>query len=646
MLNKFLKIFVRLSFICILILSFSSVKDVYASTTFKTCTVNEKSYLRSTPGGTPLTDVDGDMVGVKSPARLEVLEEIDGYKKVRGNYYSNNYVGWVANKFLTDIRTYTTDDNYTNSLRNLGFPEDYIIPLAKLHAIHPNWTFKPSKNGSGLSFESVINGESDPVYKNLIDSPYTTLRSTEGAAYSNGSYVQFEPRWYAASRQTISFYVDPRNWLNENTIFMFEQLSYDSNIHTESAVDGFLKGTFLNGYAKSFVSAGKNSGVSPIALAIRVIQEQGVSGSMTAKMVYNGKTYYNYFNIGATGNTVDEIYSNALNKAVSKNWTTPEASIQSGAELIGKNYVLVGQDTNYYQKFNTINNNSLYINQYMTNVRVLPSESYNTYTTYYKYGKLDSNFVFKIPVYTNMPSSTSLSISGNGDNSLKSLTVSSCNLNPAFDSGITSYTCNVGSNVNSVKVTATSATTYSTVSGNGTYSLKSGSTIIDIIVTAANGNIKTYKVTINKTSATKGSGADIISSIGLNNNNNVITGFRVGMDVSEIINDIKSKYPSATVSFMNNDGKKITTGKIATGMTFNISNVDNQNYKVVIKGDTSGDGIISSIDYSRIRSYILDQYNLSDVYKQAADLNNDGIVSSMDYSRVRGSILQTYTIIQ
>ena len=593
-----------------------------------------------------MTDVDKSSVLVRKPARLEILEEISGYKKVRGNYYSNNYVGWISNAYLTDIKTYTTDDNYGNTLRNMGFPEDYILPLQKLHAIHPNWEFKVSKNGNGLSFDSVIKGELDPVYKNLINSPYDTLRSTDGAAYSNGTYIQFEPGWYAASKQTVSFYIDPRNWLTENTIFMFEQLSYDSNLHTATAVNSFLEGTFLSGYGSTFVSVGNEFNVSPIALAVRIIQEQGTTGSNTAKMEYNGKTYYNYFNIGANGTTSKDIYNNALNMAIRNNWTTPEASIKSGADLISNNYVKYGQDTNYYQKFNTINNNSLYSNQYMANVRVLPSESYSTYVSYQGYGKIDSKFVFKIPVYLNMPTSTSLSISGNGDNSLKSLVVTNCNLNPTFDSGITKYTCNVGSSVNSVNVTATSATSYSTVTGNGSYTLKSGNNEIDIVVTAANGNIKTYKVVITKGQAEQGTGADIISSIGLSNNNNVVTGFKVGTDISVIINNIKSKYPNAVVTFKDSNGKQITTGRISTGMSFNIKNKDDQTYNVVIRGDTSGDGVISSIDYSKIRTYILNQSGLTGVYKQAADLNNDGIISSMDYSRVRGSILNTYQIVQ
>ena len=146
----------KISYVLVFLISFMFMRGVYASTSFQTCTVNEPSYFRKTPGGEIMTDVDKSSILIRSPKRLEIIDETDGYKKVRGNYYSNNYTGWIASKYLTDFKTYTTDDNYANELRNAGFPESYILPLQKLHAIHPNWSFKVSKLGNGLNFSEVI----------------------------------------------------------------------------------------------------------------------------------------------------------------------------------------------------------------------------------------------------------------------------------------------------------------------------------------------------------------------------------------------------------------------------------------------------------------------------------------------------------
>lgn len=655
----------KMSYVLIFILSFMVITKVEASTTFQTCTVNEPSYFRSTPGGSVMTDVDKSSIVVKAPVRLEVVEETNGYKKVKGNYYSNNYIGWISNKYLTDYKTYTTDDNYGNQLRNAGFPENYILPLQKLHAIHPSWEFKVSKYGSGLNFNDVINGEYSPVSKNLINSPYTDLRSTDSSAYNNGVYKQFEPGWYAASRQTLEFYIDPRNWLTENTIFMFEQLSFDQNSHTAAAVEKVLSGTFLSGSGSLFVNAGKAYNVSPINLAARVIQEQGSSGSRTAKMSSGGKTYYNYFNINASGSTSDAIYNNALNTAIKNNWTTPQAAINGGAKLISSGYISVGQDTNYYQKFNTINGNSLYWNQYMANVRVLPSESFSTYKTYQGSGKLDSGIVFKIPVYNNMPDQTSLSINANGDNTLKSLKVSNCSF--TFYSSVVNYSCNTSAS--SVTVSAEKASSYSSVKGTGTYNIGNGKTI-SVVVTAANGSQKIYNVTINKTSSNASnnnqsaatntntntnnttnkpssvvSPTTIISLMGLSNRNNNIYGLSLGNSRNTLINNIKSKVNSSVVTIKNKYNTNVTNGAVATGdkVTIKSGNVVTT-FTVVINGDPSGDGIVDISDLAMVKAKMLGKINFNTVNFDAADVNNDDKVDISDLARIKAHMLGKYKI--
>ena len=59
----------------------------------------------------------------------------------------------------------------------------------------------------------------------------------------------------------------------------------------------------------------------------------------------------------------------------------------------------------------------------MTNVMAPSSEARTTYKSYYATGILDSKFVFYIPVYNNMPSSTSLPSKGNPNNYLSNLVI-------------------------------------------------------------------------------------------------------------------------------------------------------------------------------------------------------------------------------
>ena len=94
---KYKKYFMML--LVILLLSFFKLENVSASTRFTICTLSEGSYIRNEPGGTPLKDVDGNNFLIYSPKRLEVIDSkyVSGreYKKIRTNYYSNNYEGWI-----------------------------------------------------------------------------------------------------------------------------------------------------------------------------------------------------------------------------------------------------------------------------------------------------------------------------------------------------------------------------------------------------------------------------------------------------------------------------------------------------------------------------------------------------------------------
>ena len=646
-----------------LIMPFMFVSNVFASTSFTTCTFTENSYLRSTPGGSAITDTDGSTFLINSPRRAEVIDTttLSGktYKKLKINYYSNNYIGWVWDGYLKDFKTYTTSNDYENSLRNAGFPETYITPLAKLKAVYPNWNFIVSKNGSGLDWNSVINEEYTPVYKNLLCSSNLNaikpLLSTDGAAYNAGTYKKFDNgTCYAPSKQTISFYMDPRNWLNDNTIFMFEQLSFNEQLHTTNAIQTILNNTFMSGsytyngknisYAQTFVDAGKQNNVSSVQIASRVLQEQGTSGnSATINMKDGLNTYYNFFNIGATGNSQSEIITNALNYAKSKGWNNPYTSIVGGSSLISNGYTKAGQDTNYYQKFNTINNSSLYWNQYMANVRVNPSEAISMYNTYYKNNLLNSSFTFKIPVYNNMPEATTLSTTQNADNTLSSLSVSNCTFTQEFNSSVTNYSCNVNSSVSSVNVSAKATSSFSSVTSTGSKTLSTGNNKIEVKVTAANGDVKTYTININKensNTSSKKTPSDIMSSLGLNNSSNIISGIELNTNVSTIINNIKSKESTAVIKVVNKETQEKSSGNIATGDKFTItSNNVTTTFTISIKGDASGDGNIDISDLAIVKAYMLNKTSLSGANLKASDINNDDKVDISDLAMIKAHML-------
>ncbi len=283
----------------------------------------------------------------------------------------------------------------------LAFPESYRPYLAQLKSRHPNWVFVPMN--TNIEWETVITEE--------MRGDRSWVHSSKPAAWKG---EQRDKNWYLATRPAVEYCVDPRNFLNEKYIFMFEQLTFNGNYHTAQGVQNIVQNTFMRGeipgegisYSQNFYNLGQAMGVSPFHLASRVYQEQGVNGtSALISGTYPGYVgYYNYYNISASGTNDQQVIESGLKYAQSRGWNTRRGSIAGGAEFISKNYILKGQDTLYLQKFDVDNSyNGMFYHQYMQNITAPMSEGSTTRTAYERVGALDNRFVFKIPVYRNMP---------------------------------------------------------------------------------------------------------------------------------------------------------------------------------------------------------------------------------------------------
>lgn len=288
-----------------------------------------------------------------------------------------------------------------------AFPGSYQSALRSLKSAHPNWTFVPMN--TGLDFNASVSGEMGD--KSLIQK--TTNNSANGWV---GAVCPSESGWYYATKSAVAYHMDPRNFLTETHIFQFEQLTFNSSYHTVSAVQSFLDGTFMKGkladdsagrtYAEAFHEIGEKRKLSPIHLASRVYQEQGQGNSGLISGTYPGyEGYYNFFNVGVNGASTAEKIVKGLTYAKEKGWNTRYKSLEGGAATIGNNYILKYQDTIYLEKFNVDRNSpyGVYNHQYMQNIQAPASESSSTRKMYANAGSLSSAFVFKIPVFTNMP---------------------------------------------------------------------------------------------------------------------------------------------------------------------------------------------------------------------------------------------------
>ena len=282
------------------------------------------------------------------------------------------------------------------------FPASYQNALYALKEAHPNWIFV--KMDTGLDWNTVIANERGE--KSLI-------HSSCSGSWQNGTYGQ---GWSYASDGILKYYMDPRNFLSDPYIFQFEQLTYNASYHTKEAVQEIIKSSFMSSgipgdsrtYAQAFQEIGKSLDISPFHLASRVLQEQGSQG--TSPLIsgsYSGyEGYYNYFNVGASGKTNLEVIISGLKTAKENGWNTRYKSLNGGAYVIGADYITKGQDTLYLEKFNVSNGqHANYTHQYMQNIQAPASEAKSVRKAYYNAGALDNSFVFKIPVYKNMPAS-------------------------------------------------------------------------------------------------------------------------------------------------------------------------------------------------------------------------------------------------
>ncbi len=427
----------------------------------------------------------------------------------------------------------TSNMDFESKLTAEGFPESYKSALRLLHAQYPNWEFKAYH--TGLDWNTVIAAESVPGKNVIPNSKGVEWKSLESGAYNwkNDTFIVFDgSTWVTASKEAVSYYMDPRNFLTANGIFQFELLKYQSDYQNITGVENILKGTAMynaaytytddNGnvqsltYAQTFIKAAEYSGVSPYHLATRVKQEI-VTGPTTLSNSVSG-TYagyeglYNFYNIGANDSAGGGAIANGLKFAqkgtsneISNSmymipWTSPFRSIVGGSYYIGGSYINRGQDTIYLQKFN-VTPISTYYHQYMTNVEAPYAEGKKIAAAYN--GMTDSPIIFSIPVYLNMPVQPVAApvTKFNPNNRMKSLQVRNSKgevlaVTPTFNQTEYNYYLIVDNSTDSIQINATTVSKKATISGGGYIPINVGNNTVVVSVIAENGDIANYTINI------------------------------------------------------------------------------------------------------------------------------------------------------
>ena len=497
---------------------------------------NSKVGIISDPEGwvnvrsTPTTSTNSNLTGyvLDYMERVEVLGEAKDLVNDYIWYYvrfvkdSVTVNGFVRGDLIRVIENANPEDleGIYNELIELGFPESYARPLAKLKIAHPQWTFIPYD--TNLSWDTMLAQQNvsrrklvdndDPASWKSIEKGYFNYKTNSWVIMEGNTRVQ-------ASSDIIAYYMDPRNFFTDGQIFQFEILDYNPLVHTEEAVEKALADTFMGGvvigeeakgesaeltYAKALIGIAASAHISPFYLIGKIISEQGRSGtSPLISGTYPGyEGYYNFYNIGATGVGNTEIIVNGLTYAKEHGWDTRYKALFAGANSTISDYIERGQNTLYLQDWDAVDiakgSWPRQYAQYVWDAEL--NASMTASDTYYKLGLQDSPFVFSIPIYSNMPSEavTKPTDDRNPNFKLGNITVDGYNFTPSFDTDVTQYSLIVPTNVSSINITATPYASTTTVEGAGVRQLAEGDNVIEIVSTAQNGTKRSYYLNITR----------------------------------------------------------------------------------------------------------------------------------------------------
>ncbi|MBE6766208.1 MAG: hypothetical protein E7550_01295 [Ruminococcaceae bacterium] len=490
--------------------------------------------------------------------------------------------GYMYGYYVHIIEPVVPEGTFAEQLAT--FPESYHASLNLLHQLYPNWNFVADNinidfatavYNEGLGHRKLVNMTGDGISWRAL--------GPENYNWTTGKWNTYSGNWTDASKEVIEYYMDPRNFLDATSIYMFMQQSYSEGTASETELAEFVADSYLGkgfpadqdeekyggSYVKIILEAAKQANINPYVLASTLILEQGREGKSD---LISGTTekypgYYNFFNYKASG---DDVILNGLKYAKEQGWDSRSKSIIGGAKLYAKGYIAIGQDTYYYKDFD-VQDASPYTHQYAQSIYDHRSSAKLIREVYMD--KKNLALTFRIPVYKNMYEKAPAYPTENDTlNNYYFNEISVDGLSPAFSRYTQSYKLSVSKDT-TVYVKVPSTARYS---GNTTYALKKGTNTVKLAVRSQSGYDNYYTLTVT-------AAADCTLTI-------------------------------------STDAKKI------------------------MRGDANGDDTIDIIDLAAIRLHILGKRKLTGNNLDCADANNDGTIDIIDLAAVRLNILGKLTL--
>ncbi len=246
-----------------------------------------------------------------------------------------------------------------------SFPASYRESLNKMHQDHPNWKFVPYNHD--FSLEYAVDVELQVPARNLTPNWPAYRNMSDTRMYDAGG-------WYAISRDGLLFTMDPRNWLNDKYVFMFEKLTDTDNGPSDKRLQNLFAGNSdLLAMIPDIISASNAHRVSAVFVGTRIKTEVATGSTIinSAKGELSvpqetltllgidadtSQRYYNVFNIGAyqgssprtngilfaMGYDGGTPTSAARMQELMLPWTSQYRAIYGGIAFIKNSYIGVG----------------------------------------------------------------------------------------------------------------------------------------------------------------------------------------------------------------------------------------------------------------------------------------------------------------
>ena len=580
----------KLIFILIVFVSFFWTFDVLAASyTYRVKIIDNKTNLRNDPGGTDGTRLamlyTNDYYTLKTN---KLYDDVNNHKRCNGGWYYMTYYtgkdGYVCSDNVELIKSYTTD-NETAQTECEKTLSNAGIPSSYWGGLCSLKEKHPTWNFQAIKINMdwsyAVERESE-CGRNYI------YKDTYDKTFFDNTCTASSPGGYLAPSQTgVAYYMDPRNFFTEKYIFQFLDQSYDKTLQTSypTGVETILKGT---DFYKYHLNIGNNLKDIIIASSIDKASPIAIASKMRVELGTSTKLENLYKGIFDGYDKMYLDYYNFFNFGVSDSCVE-----SSGTTYCGLNYAY---KSGWKGVENAIKGG---INQF-ANSYILNGQ-YTGYLQKFNVAATKTSSLFTHQYMTNLAG--------------------------AMTEAKESYNAYNENNLLGIDIT---------------FKIPVYNNMDATIINSNNGAISDNNDTPNPNTIPI---STIVTSSGYKYSSKYLSNVKSGSDVSTLKGNLQAISGSATVKITNKNGNDKTRGIIATGDKVIINNqTSTETLEVIVKGDTSGDGVINALDLLQVQKNILGTYTLNGAYLEAADTSKDGKVNALDLLQVQKNILGIYEI--